>query len=44
MEQTDWAWFLRENEYFSFKKNIPKIIFGWVRSEMMIWEGSEALG
>ena len=34
----------RKNEYFSFKKNIPKIILGWIRSEMMVWERSERLG
>ena len=34
----------RKNEYFSFKKNIPKIILGWIRRGMMIREGNEALG
>ena len=33
-----------ENEYFSFKKNIPKIILGWIRKVMMAREGNEALG
>ena len=36
--------FLRENEYFSFKKNIPKVILWWIRSEVMVWERSEHLG
>ena len=36
--------FERKNEYFSFKKNIPKIILGWIRRGMMIREGNEALG
>jgi len=27
--------FQRENEYFSFKKNIPKVIFGYIRGQGM---------
>ena len=34
----------RENEYFSFKKNIPKIILRWIRRGMMIREANDALG
>ena len=34
----------RKNEYFSFKKNIPKMILRWIRSGMMIREGNDALG
>ena len=34
----------RKNEYFSFKKNIPKIILRWIRRGMMIREGNDALG
>ena len=33
----------RKNEYFSFKKNIPKIILRWIRRGMMIREGNDAL-
>ena len=32
----------RKNEYFSFKKNIPKIILRWSRRGMMIREENDA--
>ena len=44
LEHKDLARVFGENEYFSFKKNIPKIILGWIRRGMMIREGNEALG
>ena len=34
----------RKNEYFSFKKNIPNIIFGRIRERMMLREINDALG
>ena len=36
--------FREENEYFSFKKNIPRIILGLIREEMMAWGRGEPLG
>ena len=33
-----------ENEYFSFMKNIPNAILGFIREEMMILRGMDHLG